>query len=193
MVKNPIKISEKKKKDLLGIAVYAPVFRWQDKEFIDLDTQEKATHKIWRFVSQNRLNSVFTKGRKTFNEIEKYKVRTVTGEVVERERRTVKGRVYAYEALAQALTETRGVPITAHEVESMIQQAKDANFSSVSFVLESDLYPTDPESWEGENRWRVIAEVPDSDLMNAKINANLKASGSTLRLPKSIKTKIVEA
>jgi hypothetical protein len=192
----PIKKSKKESKGKLPIQIYLGVFRWIETEFINLQTQTIEEHELWEFVTNDNLNNQFKNGRKTFGEIEKYKTRNVRGEIVECERRELKGRVFGYKAVADALSEVRGLPISEEKVKEMIQSAINSQISHAKFVLESDLYPTSPQLYKEmglKNKWLILADIPNSDIMHKKVNEQLKKAGSPLRIEKAIKTRIVEA
>jgi len=192
----PIKKTEKKKAEhKLPISLYLSVFRWQDVEFINLNTQETEIHQIWRWCSQCFLNNQYNNGRKVFGELKKYKVRTVTGEIVERERRDVVGRSYGAKAIAEVLADARGVPISEAEVKAMLDDAISKGIAHAKVCLESDLCPTSPELYKEmghTNRYLLLAEIPNIFTMNQKINAELKQKNSPLRIQTAIRTKIVE-
>lgn len=197
MSKLPIKPSPKRKKEnALPISLYLPVFRWCDQKFLNLNDQSEEYHQIWKFTSLVYLNTQFNSGRKVFGELEKYKVRAVNGEIIEVEKRKLKGKEFGFKALASALSANRGLKISPEEVQILVEDAISKNLNHAKVVLESDLYPTDPQIFKEmglKNRYLIVANVPDSNKMNRRINEQLKKSGSPLRIQKQLKTKIVEA
>lgn len=173
----PIKTKEKRKVKPLPIRIYNVVFRWMDKKFLNLEMQEETISQIWGFVGLVPLNSVFETGRK---------FRDVRGKV------SLKKKVYGYQAVAEALTDSRGLPISEAEVKMLLEDAVSKQINHGKFILESDLVPCSPDQFEGENKWLFVANYPDSDTMGQKINEQLKALGSPLRIQSRMKTKIVE-
>lgn len=174
----PIKTKESKKVKPLPIRIYLVVLRWMDKIFINLQTQEEIKSQIWGFVGLVPLNSVYENGRK---------FRDIHGKI------SLHNKVYGYKAVAEALSDSRGLKISASEVKELLEDAISKQINHGKFVLESDLIPTSPDQFEGENKWVFIANYPNSDIMGRKINEQLKALGSPLRIASKLKTKIVEA
>jgi hypothetical protein len=177
MMSLPIKTKPKRKVKPLAIRIYNCVFRWMDKKFINLQTQEEQISQIWGFVGLVPLNSIFENGRK---------FRDIRGKI------SLKKKVYGYKAVAEALTDSRGLPINEGEVRALIKDAIAKQISHGKFVLESDLVPCSPDQFEGENKWLFVADYPNSDVMGQKINAQLKALGSPLRIQSKMRTKVVE-
>lgn len=174
----PFKRKEKKVfENQLPIQCYLPVYRYVEKRFINLETQDEEEHLIWTFVAQCNLNSQFNNGRKAKNE----------HGIVD-----LKKRVYGYEALAQALSETRCLPITAKEVERLVKDSIDRQIPHAKFILASDLTPCSPDQYVGQNKWLVVANLPSSDDIYRKINVQLREMKSPLRIKSGLKTKIVE-
>ncbi|MHC3130332.1 MAG: hypothetical protein IBV52_09690 [Candidatus Bathyarchaeota archaeon] len=188
--KLPVIVGQELKPDPLPIQVYQSVFRFTVQNFIDLETQRTVKGKLWKFVCNNPMNSIYRNGRPRFGESKRYKIRTVSGEIVERESRETKGKVFGYQALADALS-TR-FPITPEKVQEMIEKAITRNDSHVKFVLISDLVPTSIDRFSGKNGWKLISDYPSTDKIYQKINKALKASGSSLRIEAGLKTKIIE-
>lgn len=173
----------------LPIAVYQCVFRFVEKPFIDTETQQISKGKLWMFVCNNPMNSIYRKGRKVFGENKKYKVRTVAGEIVERESRETKGKVFGYRALADALSAR--FPITEQRVQELLEDAIRKNVNHVKFCLKSDLVPTSPDRYVGKNEWVLVGDYPKTDVIYQKINEALKESGSTLRVKAGLRFKMV--
>lgn len=180
MSKLPIKPSPKRKKDnALPISLYLPVYRWHDQKFLNLNDQSEENHQIWKFTSMVFLNPQYNNGRR---------VRDIHGNISVKE--------YGYSALASALSDCKGVKISPEEIQVLVEDAIAKNLSHAKVVLESDLYPTDSQTFKDmghKNRFLIVADVPDTNKMNRKINQQLKKAGSPLRIQEAIKTKIIEA
>lgn len=158
----------------LPIAVFLPVFRWIDKKFLDTSTGQEIMGKYWGFIGLTNLGRVYHVGRK---------------------RQSKQGgallgpKVYGFEALAQALSSR--FPVSASEVERMIREATAREDNNCKFVLRSDLVPTSPNRFFGENGWVLVSDYPSTDKTYEKINKALKASGSNLRIQSGLKYKMV--
>jgi len=174
----PIKTKEKRKVKPLPIRFYNPVFRWDDETFLNLETGEEEKHDIWKFRALVPLNSVFEIGRK---------FRDIHGKI------SLKKKVYGYQAVADALSDSRGVPISAEQVKALLDDAISKQIGHGKFVLKSDLVPTSPDLFDGENGYLFVADIPNSNVLGQKINEALKKAGSPLRIQKKMRFKVVEA
>lgn len=176
----PFKRKEKRiHENSLPIQVYLPVYRYVEKRMINLETQGEEEHLVWLFVAQVNLNSQFNNGRK---------YRDARGIVDKNPNK----RVFGYEALSQALTDARGLPILAEDCERLVKDAIDRQIPHAKFILKSDLVPCSPDQYKEKNEWLVVANLPSSDDVYRKINVQLRELKSPLRIKSGLKTKIVE-
>lgn len=185
----PIITEKEVKPEPLAIAIYTVVMGWRNKTFVDLETGKKVPSKLWEFIGLVPLNGAYRNGRKVL-EHRITKAKTETGIIVERSKTYVVGKVYGFEAVAQALSGR--FPITTEKTKRLIDNAMRNQMNHVKFVLKSDLVPTSIDRYVGKNEWTIVANYPSRNKIYEKINKALKDSGSSLRVRAGLKYKLIE-
>ena len=179
---SPVKIKKGKKPkgEFPKFSILA--FRWMSQTFYSLDTGEAQEGEMWKPTGSVSLVTLMTGGRKKITGVK------FTGNPPRRS--FTHKRVFGAEALALALS---GIfPCTVEEAETLIKQAKARQIGDPIAVLKSDLVPTSPDRFEGENGWLIVQKYPSSDEMAKRVNDALKKAGSSLRTKRGLKYRLVE-
>lgn len=179
-------IAEKEPQRILHVILSVGSFRWDNQKFVNLTTGEKVMGKMWRLVGSASMYSVQKSGVKILEHYEDIDPKTGKPKNFTK----IVGHVYGYEAIARSLS---GIfPCSIGEAKKLVRQARDRQIRHVLLVLKSDLVPTSPDRYLGENGWVMLAKYPDRDDIDKKINQALKASGSPLRVEVGLLRRIVE-
>lgn len=182
-----IKVPEKKKlSDYPCIMMLT--FGFEPIDLFDVESGNKVPSKWWSYQNgQVWLSPLMASGRKILGEpidtvVNGHRNRTYP----------ILGRVYAYDALADALSQF--YPVTAQECRKMVENGVERGYKTCFFVLSSDLYPCSKEDFQRlglENGWLVINALPDRKTMMEKLDQHLKEQNSSLRTENAFTTRLV--
>ena len=174
----PFKRKEKKSKEnQLQIQIYIPTYRYQNQQFLNMETQETEQHEVWKFCSLVYANTIFDSGRRT---------KDVDGKP------SLTSKAFGFKAVSQACTDLR-FPLSEKECERLITEGINSQIPHLKLILLSDLYPCSPFDFKEKNYWLAVANLENTDVINRKINLRLREINSPLRIQSSLKHKIVEA
>jgi len=139
------------------------VFRWMPEDFVNVSTGATGVKvEVWRICASVSLKSIMTSGRiRMLGETRDPR----TG------RRSFKyDHVFGAEAFGLALSGF--FPCSIDEAKELIKKAKSMQLKFALLCLESDLYPTDQETYKKmglKNSWTVIQSYPSRDDINTKL------------------------
>jgi len=183
---SPIRLSKKirNKEDFPSFSL--GVFRFMPEDFVNVRTGETDIKvEVWRISSAVNLSSIMISGRK--------KNLTETRDPRTGRRSFQYDIVYGSEALALALS---GIyPCSTEEAKALIKQAKSTQLKHPFLCLESDLYPTDRETYAKmglKNKWFVMKGYPCRDDIDKKLNVQLKKANSPLRIRSGLRTVLID-
>lgn len=155
-----------------NIQFYIMSFKWIPQKFVNLETGEEVEIKFW------------TKG----GNVPLTRLCNEVGRPIVGKDNKLIGREYGFKALASVLNAI--YPCTVEKAKELVQEAVDKQIKHAKLVLKSDLIPTSPNKYNGENEWLVIANYPTTDELQSKINEELKKLGSPLRARFGLKWKL---
>lgn len=191
----PIIVESEENRDIpKGLNLYIISFKWMKRRFVNLETGEKVKIKFWTKGGNVWLNPMLRSGRHV---LEHYKdVKYITdpeGKVLDKKtvnKTRIVGKEYGYKALASLLSAI--YPCTVEKAQELVKEALDKQIRHAKIVLKSDLIPTSPDKYTGENSWVIISDFPSTDQIEENVNKVLKAQGSPLRARFALKWKLAE-
>ena len=180
----PIVVETEKSSEIpKGLNLYLCSFTWQPKVFVNIENGEKSKIKMWSFGGLVFLNPALRSGRHVLEHVKVPKYITdKEGKVLETlmvNKTKIIGREYGYEALASTLSAI--FPCSVQRAKELVAEGLSKNLKHAKIVLRSDLIPTSPQRYQGENGWVILNDYPSSDAMQSSINEALKKTGSPLR------------
>lgn len=195
----PIIIEEETSKGDIpkGLSLYLISFKWMKREFVNLNDGSEVKIKFWTKGGNVFLTPVLSAGRHILHHGTEQKHYTnAKGEIIETKtfnKTKIIGREYGFKALASILSAI--FPCTIEKAKELVKEALDKRIAHAKLVLRSDLCPTSPDMYAKmglENGWVMISDYPDTESIEASVNAVLKAQNSPLRAKFALRWKLVD-
>ncbi len=190
----PIQLEPEVNRDIQGINLYLCSFTWNQRPFVNVESGEKIKIKMWSFGGLVLLNPTLKSGRHILvhEKVPKY-ITNQKGEVLETKilnKTKIIGKEYGFEALSSTLSAIYHCSV--EKAKQLVKEAKNKQIKHAKLVLKSDLVPTSPQRFQGQNEWVIISDYPSLDEMETKINETLKAMKSPLRAKFGLRWRLVE-